>query len=131
MHNDTRHHAEVVTDIQCPGPVLMKRGEMQQIIINLVGNAAQAMEKFGKITVRTEARDGRVWMTVSDNGKGMDEATLKRIFEPFFTTKPVGKGTGLGLTIVYNLVEKAQGAIDVKSVPGQGTTFTLSFKVQE
>jgi CheY-like chemotaxis protein len=108
--------------------------------MNLCSNAIQAMSGDGSLHVALGATDisseravshgalrpGRyVRLTVEDNGCGMDEATLSCIFEPFFTTKEAGQGTGLGLSLVYAIVTDSGGAIDVKSVPGQGSTFTI------
>lgn len=114
-------------------------GHMEQIIMNLVVNARDAMPDGGNMKLRTsttsiESADaarlgitaGRyVTFSVGDEGVGMDEHTQARIFEPFFTTKEVGKGTGLGLATVYGIIQEATGAIDVKSVPGEGSEFTV------
>ncbi|MCX5768641.1 MAG: ATP-binding protein [Gemmatimonadetes bacterium] len=117
-------------------------GHMEQVLLNLVINAADAMPKGGQLTVATtnivldaeeaarapDAAAGEyVLVSVSDTGTGMDDATLHRIFEPFFTTKPTGKGTGLGLSTVYGIVKQAGGFIRVTSVVGQGTTFRVYF----
>ena len=100
--------------------------ELQQVLINLVNNAIDAMEKTGgEITVRTLAEAGGIVMSVADTGPGIPEAVLPRVFDPFFTTKPVGKGTGLGLSICYGIVEKLGGRLEVRSTPGQGTTFLM------
>jgi PAS domain S-box-containing protein len=113
---------------------------LHQVVMNLCSNAIQAMSGGGSLDVALEAADisteralshgtlkpGRyVRLTVKDNGSGMDEATLSRIFEPFFTTKETGQGTGLGLSLVYAIVTDSGGAIDVKSAPEQGSTFTI------
>jgi signal transduction histidine kinase/DNA-binding response OmpR family regulator len=113
---------------------------LHQVVMNLCSNAIQAMSGAGSLYVALEATDisteralshgtlrsGRyVRLTVKDNGSGMDEATLSRIFEPFFTTKETGQGTGLGLSLVYAIVTDSGGAIDVRSAPGQGSTFTI------
>jgi PAS domain S-box-containing protein len=113
---------------------------LHQVVMNLCSNAIQAMSGGGSLDLALEAADisseralshgtlrpGRyVSLTVKDNGSGMDEATLSRIFEPFFTTKETGQGTGLGLSLVYAIVTDSGGAIDVKSAPGQGSTFTI------
>jgi two-component system NtrC family sensor kinase len=101
--------------------------ELQQVLMNLVNNAVDAMEKSGGEVVVSTRRgaEGGVEIRVSDNGPGIPEALLSRIFDPFFTTKPVGKGTGLGLSICYGIVQKLGGRIEVQSALGQGTAFLV------
>jgi len=102
--------------------------EIQQVLLNLVNNAVDAIEKpGGTVTVVTRTEGDAVVLEVRDTGKGIPEANLGRIFDPFFTTKPVGQGTGLGLSICYGIVEKSQGSITVESEIEQGTTFTVTF----
>lgn len=102
------------------------RGQLQQVFLNILNNALQAMNDGGKLTVTTFEHDqGCVGVTIQDTGHGMSSETLERIFEPFFTTKAAGKGTGLGLSITYGLVKKLGGDIQVQSKVGQGTTFTV------
>jgi len=107
--------------------------EINQVVMNLVVNAAQAMgESRGLITIRTRAMPGdEVVVEVEDNGAGMSDETKKRIFDPFFTTKPVGKGTGLGLSLSYGIVKKHGGRIDVDSQVGKGTTFSIHLPVHQ
>ncbi len=103
------------------------RGQLQQVFLNILNNAFQAVDDGGFVAVRSWDRgDGFVTVTIKDNGYGMSEETMKHIFEPFFTTKEQGKGTGLGLSITYGIVKKLGGEIDVQSKPGQGTTFTVA-----
>jgi two-component system NtrC family sensor kinase len=99
--------------------------QINQVFLNLISNAGQAIEGEGLITLRTRTEDDEAVVEVQDSGCGMDADTLAHIFEPFFTTKPVGKGTGLGLSIVFRIVEDHRGRIEVDSQPGQGTTFRL------
>jgi PAS domain S-box-containing protein len=103
--------------------------QMQQVVLNLVVNARDAMPHGGAITVRAEnvAERGAesVRLTVSDTGAGMDAETQQRIFEPFFTTKGAGIGTGLGLSTCYGIISQAGGSLDVDSAPGHGTTFRV------
>ena len=102
--------------------------EIQQVLLNLVNNAIDAIGKpGGTVTVVTRTEGDAVVLEVRDTGKGIPEANLGRIFDPFFTTKPVGQGTGLGLSICYGIVEKTGGSITVESEIEQGTTFTVSF----
>ena len=97
--------------------------------MNLLLNAAQAIEKKGEIKIITRAVDGYVEIEISDTGVGIPKENLSRIFDPFFTTKEVGKGTGLGLNVAYNIIEKHNGTIDVDSQVGKGTTFTIRIPV--
>jgi signal transduction histidine kinase len=100
--------------------------QINQVLLNLLGNAAQAIEHdHGRVIVRTQALDRRVLVLVEDNGKGIAAADLPRIFDPFFTTKPVGQGTGLGLAISHQIIEQHGGVIRVASRPGIGTRFLV------
>lgn len=125
--------------------VLADATQVKQLLLNLCGNAVQAVqdqERPGVIEVRLEAhaqveargdlRPGRyACLTVRDNGSGMDESTRSRIFEPFFTTKPVGKGTGLGLSVVHGIAQAHEACIAVESIPGEGSTFRIYFPAME
>ena len=75
--------------------------------------------------IRDRENEEHVWITISDTGQGISPENMKRIFEPFFTTKPVGQGTGLGLSLVYGIIEKHRGKISVDSEIGRGTTFRI------
>ncbi len=109
-------------------PFYCNPGKLNQVFLNIINNAAQAIEhKEGKINISTSLLDTnqQIQIQISDNGKGMDEATQNRIFDPFFTTKAVGTGTGLGLSISYGIVQQHGGDITVESEKGKGTTFTI------
>jgi two-component system NtrC family sensor kinase len=106
--------------------VVTDRHQLQQVLVNLINNAVDAMEgRRGKITVTTAREDDTLHLAVIDTGKGMTQAELNKIFMPFFTTKEVGKGTGLGLSVSYSIVKSLGGTILVQSVPGQGSSFTI------
>jgi two-component system NtrC family sensor kinase len=107
-------------------PLQVSETEIQQVFLNLINNALDAMErKGGVIDVTTLMEGDHIAVQVADNGPGIPEANLARIFDPFFTTKPVGKGTGLGLSICYGIIKKMGGEIDVHSVMGVGATFRV------
>jgi two-component system NtrC family sensor kinase len=107
------------------------RGKLQQIVLNLVNNAFQAISNGCFLNVRAEmAGDEHIRLTIQDNGCGISETHLQKVFEPFFTTKKEGQGTGLGLSITYGLVQKLHGNITVDSKEGQGTTFTITLPVR-
>ncbi len=109
-------------------PIQAASSEIQQVLLNLVNNAIDAIERpGGTVTVSTRMVGEDVILEVRDTGKGIPEANLARIFDPFFTTKPVGQGTGLGLSICYGIVEKIGGTITVESEVDVGTTFSVVF----
>jgi signal transduction histidine kinase len=112
-----------------------RTNEIQQVFVNLVKNAAEAVLEAhptggGVVRITTGHADGWTWATVGDNGPGIPEDKRRLIFDPFYTTKPPGKGTGLGLNIVYRIVTKYRGSIQVQPGEGAGTTFELRFPVE-
>jgi two-component system cell cycle sensor histidine kinase/response regulator CckA len=107
--------------------ILGDRGQLESAVMNLCINAFDAMGENGTLTLSTGTEEGRVFLCVSDTGIGMDAGVKERVFEPFFTTKAEGKGTGLGLSMVYGVVHSMAGRIIIDTVPGKGTTITLTF----
>ena len=106
--------------------------ELQQVFLNLINNALDAMGKSGgEINIITQLEENNIVINVNDNGQGIAAANLNRIFDPFYTTKPVGKGTGLGLSICYGIIKKLGGAIEVRSIKGAGTKFSVSIPISE
>jgi signal transduction histidine kinase len=129
--SELRYKADVVKEYGDIPDIECLPSQLNQVVMNLVVNAAQAMgDAHGRIVIRTGTEGEQVWLEVADNGSGIPPDTLTRIFEPFFTTKPVGKGTGLGLSLSYGIVQKHQGRIEVQSVAGQGTTFRVMLPIR-
>ncbi|MBS6830194.1 MAG: sensor histidine kinase [Desulfovibrio sp.] len=110
--------------------ILSDPAQLEQVFINIIDNAIDAIGKDGSLCIRTEACEQGARIFFTDSGPGMDEETLKRIFDPFFTTKKVGEGTGLGLAICFTILEKLGGRIEVQSQPGQGTTFCITLPLE-
>jgi C4-dicarboxylate-specific signal transduction histidine kinase len=110
------------------GSLRCHAGQLNQVFVNLITNAAQALHgrDDGRIEVRTRSGNGEVEIQIADNGPGIPPELLPRIFDPFFTTKPVGEGTGLGLSISQQIVERHGGSLRVESPPGAGATFTIT-----
>jgi signal transduction histidine kinase len=104
--------------------------ELQQVFLNLVLNASQAISHRGTIRVRTQAQSRNVMVCIEDDGSGIETDLLDRIFDPFFTTKPVGEGTGLGLGIAHEIVRKHGGEITIDSKPGRGSVFSVRLPVR-
>jgi signal transduction histidine kinase len=123
--NELKYKAQVVKEYAGVPPVWGFPFQLNQVFMNLLLNAGQALEDKGTITIRTGHDERHVWVEVQDDGKGIQPENLQRIFEPFFTTKPVGQGTGLGLSLSYGIVKKHGGTIEVVSHPGQGACFKL------
>ena len=124
--NVIKNRAQVVTRLDDLPPVTCSPSQLNQVFLNLITNAAQAMDEPGAILIRSWFDDAFVHVSVHDNGKGMPKEVVERIFDPFFTTKPVGEGTGLGLAICYQIIEQHGGRIRVASEEGRGTKFVVS-----
>ena len=133
VNNEVKYKADLVKDYGDLPEVQCMPSQINQVVMNLVVNAAHAMvgTERGKITVRTGTLGDKVWLEVTDTGSGIPKEVLPRIFDPFFTTKPVGKGTGLGLSLSYGIVQKHHGAIDVQTEAGKGTTFRVTLPLKQ
>ncbi|MBN2495496.1 MAG: cache domain-containing protein [Deltaproteobacteria bacterium] len=105
------------------------RNQLQQVFVNLALNACEAMPDGGRLEIRSAVDGGEIVITFTDTGCGIKAEHLQSIFDPFFTTKPVGKGTGLGLSVSYGIVQQHGGSLEVDSVEGEGTTFTVRLPV--
>jgi len=122
-----KNRVQIVTRLDEDLYVLIDPVHLQQIVWNLVKNAAQSISGTGKIIIKlTSPKNNRIYLTVEDNGQGIDPDNARHIFDPFFTTKP--EGTGLGLSIIHRLIETYDGLIDFDTIPGKGTVFTIIFK---
>jgi two-component system NtrC family sensor kinase len=113
-------------------PIMADPHQLQQVFVNIIGNARQAIEPIqreGRIVVRTQTSNGWATIEFEDNGPGIRPEHLARIFDPFFTTKPAGKGTGLGLSLSYGLIQEHGGRISARSELGHGATFTIELPV--
>lgn len=125
VNNELKYKAQVIREFAEMPEVQCIPSQINQVVMNLLINAAHAIEQFGVITLRCGHEGDWVWVEVQDTGKGIEPQVLNRIYDPFFTTKPVGQGTGLGLTLSYNIVQKHHGRLEVHSEPGQGSRFRL------
>ncbi|MDY6852935.1 MAG: ATP-binding protein, partial [Thermodesulfobacteriota bacterium] len=128
MQQRTRYANVQIETYPAPGlpNVAASPSELQQVLLNLVNNAVDAMEpEGGTVSITTRVDNGDVFIDVADSGHGIPEANLIRIFDPFFTTKPVGQGTGLGLSICHGIINKIGGEITVRSEMGVGTVFII------
>jgi signal transduction histidine kinase len=124
MH-ELKHKAEVIKHYSELPLVHCHIGQINQVFLNLLINASQAIADRGTVTLSSGVNGPWVWVSIADTGAGMTPETVSRIFEPFFTTKPVGTGTGLGLSLAYDIVKKHGGHIDVTSTPGNGSCFSV------
>jgi len=129
--NEIKYKAEVkkeygdIPDVEC------LPSQLNQVFMNLLVNAAHAIQERGTITLRSGRQGEEVWVEVEDTGKGIAPENLSRIFDPFFTTKPVGQGTGLGLSLSYSIIQKHHGRIEVSSEVGKGTVFRVWLPVKQ
>jgi two-component system, NtrC family, sensor kinase len=123
--NELKYKCEVDRRYSELPQIRCRAGQINQVILNLLINAAQAIEQHGTITIETRCDDHSIYLSVHDTGLGISKDNLSKIFNPFFTTKEIGKGTGLGLSISYAIVEKHGGKLTVDSELGHGATFTI------
>ncbi len=129
--NELKYKCEIKKEYGCLPPVECLLLQLDQVFMNLLVNAAHAIEGHGTITLRTGTVGDRVWIEVADTGTGIPPENIKAVFDPFFTTKPVGKGTGLGLSVSYSIIEKHHGNIEVESELGRGTTFRIWLPIRQ
>ena len=126
--NQIKYNYQVHQNLHEPMPFIMgNHGQLQQVFVNLLVNAVDAMGEKGDIVIISKDTEEAIEVSVSDNGCGMEQAVIKRLFEPFYTTKEQHKGTGLGLSVSYAIIEKHNAHVSVVSEPSEGTTFTLKF----
>lgn len=128
--NAIKNKVEVIRQLGDIPAVSCAPSQINQVLLNLFTNAAQAIDGKGKLAIRTWADEERVFVSVQDTGKGIPAEYLKKIFDPFFTTKPVGEGTGLGLSICWQIIQQHGGRIQVASEPGRGTRFVITLPRQ-
>jgi signal transduction histidine kinase len=130
--SELKYKANVVKEYGCIPDIQCLPTQLNQVILNLLVNAAQAMgESRGQIAISSGAEAEYIWIEVADTGPGIAPDILPRIFEPFFTTKEVGKGTGLGLSLSYGIVQKHSGRLSVESTVGVGTTFRIELPIRQ
>jgi two-component system NtrC family sensor kinase len=124
--NNIAIHKEMQPDLPI---IASNQSQLQQVFLNLIINAIDAIEKDGLIHIKTQKDDSRIVISIKDNGPGISKENLQKVFDPFFTTKEVGKGTGLGLSASYNIIEKLGGAITVESKLSEGTVFKVKIPI--
>jgi len=131
ISNTFDHRIKIITKIEDSLPMSGDHLSLNQVFINLCNNARDSMPGGGELKIEAKKDTEKVMVTISDNGCGMDEETLKNIFDPFYTTKDIGEGTGLGLSITHGIIEEHNGTVSVSSQANKGTTFTISFPIAE
>ena len=130
LKHQLKNRVEVIKEFGKLPPVMCYPGKLNQVFLNLLANAGQAIAGKGQIFIKTFSDGEIVTISIRDTGAGMTPEVRKHIFEPFFTTKPVGEGTGLGLPITYGIIEAHDGNIEVYSEPGMGTEFVITLPVK-
>jgi len=124
------NNIDIQTDLAGNLPIIAgDQAQLQQVVLNLMNNAIDAIGKDGTISVKSTAGKSEIRLTIADSGPGIPESLQKKIFDPFFTTKSTGKGTGLGLWISYSIIEKMGGTLSLQSREGEGATFTITLPI--
>ena len=129
--NELKYHCTVHEDLEPLPPILCFPGQLNQVFMNVLMNASQAIHEQGEIVIETRALDDEVLVRISDTGEGIAEKHIAELFNPFFTTKPIGEGTGLGLSVSYGIIQKHHGRIEVESELGVGTTFSIYLPISD
>lgn len=131
LHSKYKNRIEIHKEYQESLPLVESYGgQLNQVFMNILDNAFYAIEDKGDVYIRVKHLDNSVIIEIEDNGRGMAKETAERIFDPFFTTKPVGKGTGLGMSISYRVIKEHNGDIRLKTVEGKGSTFVITLPTQ-
>ncbi|MFA6921660.1 MAG: bacteriohemerythrin [Gallionella sp.] len=128
--NELKYKCQIVKEYGQLPEVYCMPSQINQVLLNMLVNAGQAIENKGIITIRTGAAENQVWVEIEDTGRGIPADEIERIFDPFYTTKPVGVGTGLGLSLSFGIMQKHQGRIEVKSTVGRGTSMRICLPVK-
>ena len=131
LKNDFKNRIEIHKEYGDIPDILCFPGKLNQVFMNILSNAGQAIENEGRIDIRTFTNKEKVLISFKDTGCGMDEETINKIFDPFFTTKDVGRGTGLGLSISYGIIKDHNGDIEVKSEINEGTEFIIILPLKQ
>jgi signal transduction histidine kinase len=131
LHNRYKNRIEVVRNYTNLPLVECYPGQLNQVFMNILSNAIDAIDDKGTITITTSKTNGLIHVSIKDSGHGIPQDIREKIFDPFYTTKGVGKGTGLGLSISQSIIEKHKGNIKVKSENGKGTEFIISIPVKQ
>ncbi|HBO97802.1 MAG TPA: hypothetical protein DD648_07310, partial [Candidatus Omnitrophica bacterium] len=129
--SEIKYKARLEKDYGDTPPIECSPQRLGQVFINLIINALHAIEGTGTIAIKTYTQDEFVCVDVRDTGKGIPPEILNKIFDPFFTTKPTGQGTGLGLSVSYEIIKKHNGSMTVRSKVGEGTTFTVMLPINQ
>ena len=130
LSGEIKTRIQVDLDIEDSLKIQCNAGQINQVLMNIISNAAHAIEDKGHIKIVATKHDQQVKITIEDNGRGIPSDHIHHVFDPFFTTKAVGQGTGLGLSISYNLVQKHGGQITVTSEENKGTTFIITLPLE-
>lgn len=131
LHHHIKNRIEVSHDYRLNEPVMCRAGQINQVFMNIIYNALQAIDGPGRLQIGTRRQGEHAIVTIADSGKGIPPDIIGKIFDPFFTTKRIGEGTGLGLSISYGIVEKHGGHIEVSSQSGAGTRFTITIRMKQ
>ncbi len=129
VHNELKYCCTVHLDLQDLPQVTGFPGKLNQVFMNLLINAGQAMTDKGDLFVRSFIEDNNIVIEIEDTGTGIETDKIAQIFTPFYTSKPIGEGTGLGLSISHQIIEQHNGEITVKSELGKGSCFTVSLPI--
>jgi signal transduction histidine kinase len=131
VNNEIKYKADVIREYGELPQVECIAAQINQVVLNLLVNSAHAIEDFGRIVIRTGVARNQAFIEIEDNGCGIPAELQQQIFDPFFTTKPVGKGTGLGLALSFNIMEKHNGQISLRSESGKGCCFRISLPLRQ
>lgn len=126
LHNKLKERIQIIKEYGSFHDIMCYPGQMNQVFMNVLNNAQEAIDRNGEIKIKTWLENHKLFISIKDNGRGMNDEIKKKIFDPFYTTKDVGKGTGLGLSISFGIIEKHNGQIKINSTPGKGTEFIIS-----